>query len=117
MQTDPNTGGQKAVKPERYELIPVWPMAELARVYNYGCKKYKDHNWQRGYPWSWSIGALLRHIARFLAGETIDPESKLHHLAHAVFHLLTLMEFGRRGLGTDDRGFNERNPLVFEREG
>jgi hypothetical protein len=27
----------------------------------------------------------------------------LHHLAHAVFHCLTLITYGQFGLGTDDR--------------
>ena len=37
---DPVTGGEKGVKPERMELIPVEPLEELARVYGWGAGKY-----------------------------------------------------------------------------
>lgn len=100
---DPGTGGAKGMKQERYGLIPTWPIAELARVYGYGAQKYDDNNWRKGYRWGLSYDALQRHINAFWAGESIDPESGLHHLAHAMFHLNTLMTYEREGLGTDDR--------------
>lgn len=103
MVVDPTTGGAKGMKEERYGLIPVWPIAELARVYGYGSRKYDDNNWRKGYRWGLSYDALQRHINAFWAGEEYDEESGLHHLAHAMFHLATLMTFHREGLGTDDR--------------
>lgn len=102
--TDPVTGGQKGVKRERYSLIPVEPMAEVARVYGDGAQKYSANNWRLGYSWSWSLDALGRHIEDFRRGNTKDKDSGLHPLAHAVFHLLTLMEYDMKELGTDDRG-------------
>lgn len=102
--TDPKTGGQKGMKPERYSLVPLWPLAEMARVYDNGTEKYSPWNWRKGYDWSLSYDALERHIRDgFWAGESINPESGFHHLAHAGFHLFTLMEFERLKLGTDDR--------------
>lgn len=100
--TDPVTGGQKGMKPERMELIPPEALAEMARVYAHGAEKYAPFNWLRGYPWSWSVGALARHLNRYQAGERRDTESGLHHLAHAMFHCAALMEFERLGRGTDD---------------
>jgi hypothetical protein len=102
--TDPVTGGQKGMKPARYGLIPAFSLEEVAKVYGYGANKYEDNNWRKGYSWTWTLDALGRHVAQFRKGESFDSESKLHHLAHAVFHLLTLMEVERAGLGTDDRG-------------
>lgn len=101
--TDPETGGQKGKKREEYALIPAWPLGEIARVYGDGALKYEPWNWGRGYAWSLSFSALQRHIEAFRSGESINPDSGLHHLAHAAFHLNTLMEFDRLGLGTDDR--------------
>lgn len=101
--TDPKTGGQKGKKPEAYALIPAAPLAELARVFGYGSDKYEAWNWSRGYAWNLSVSALFRHIERWRAGESIDPESGRHHLAMANFHLMILQEFERLGLGTDDR--------------
>lgn len=101
--TDPVTGGQKGSKDERYDLIPVYPHEEIARVYNYGAKKYAPNNYLLGYAWSLAIAALFRHLGEFRKGTRKDPESGLDHLAHAAFHLNTLMMFDEHGLGTDDR--------------
>lgn len=101
--TDPDTGGQKGRKPERYGLIPVPALAEVARVYSFGAEKYDDNNWRKGYAWSLSYDALQRHVNAFWSGEEFDPESGLHHLAHAAFHLFTLMTYHNDGLGKDDR--------------
>lgn len=75
----------------------------MAKVYGYGAQKYAADNWRKGYPWRLSLDALHRHLSAFEGGTSVDAESSYHHLAHAVFHLNTLMEFERLGLGTDDR--------------
>lgn len=107
---DPDTGGQKGRKLEEYALIPVEPLAEVARVYGYGAKKYAPNNWRLGYSWSLSYSAMQRHLNAFWRGEEYDSESGLHHLAHVTFHAFSLMYFS--GLGSykptyaekDDRG-------------
>ncbi len=103
--TDPETGGQKDQKLERYDLVPSEAMDEVARVYGMGAKKYDDHNWGKGYKDGLSIQALERHVSQFKQGNNLDPESGLNHLAHAAFHCLALITFCKRGLGTDDRAF------------
>lgn len=100
---DPVTGGSKGMKPERYGLLPVEALAEVARVYGYGSEKYDDRNWEKSYAWSLSYDALQRHINAFWGGEINDPESGLAHLAHAAFHILTLLTFAQKEIGTDDR--------------
>lgn len=101
--TDPVTGGQKGTKSTRPDMIPPDPLWQLAEVYGMGAKKYEDYNWLKGYSWRLSIGALLRHILQFIKGEYLDEESGLPHLAHAMWHCCTLMEFHRLKIGTDDR--------------
>lgn len=105
--TDPETGGEKGAKPETYEQIPVWPLEQIARVYNFGASKYERANFLKGYRWSLSQDALFRHINAWRRGETVDPQSGIHHLAHATFHLLALMQFEYTGTGTDDRMYKE----------
>lgn len=107
---DPLTGGAKGVKSERFDLLPWEALEEVARVYAFGAEKYADHNWARGYRWSLSLGALLRHVARWASGESRDPESGLHHLAHAMFHCLTLITYQTHNRGTDDRLVRELQP-------
>lgn len=100
------TGGEKGVKPERYDLLPKPALDALARVYSYGATKYADHNWRRGYEWSKSYAAAMRHLTAFWNGETHDPESGLPHVAHAMFHmaaLLTWLETDGEGGQFDDR--------------
>lgn len=88
------TGGQKGAKPETHSLVPVEALAEVARVYGLGAKKYAAHNWRKGYRWSLSYDAAQRHIQAFWGGEDFDPEfGKTRHLAHAIFHLMGLLVF------------------------
>lgn len=105
ISTDPKTGGQKAVKQARFDLIPPKALWSLAEVYGFGCKKYDDNNWLKGYKWGLTIGAMERHISLFKQGEYLDEESGLPHLAHAMWHCCTLMTFHDEGLGEDDRMF------------
>ncbi len=94
-------------------LGPSW-QDTLARVYGAGARKYEDRNWERGYKWSLSFGALMRHWDAHWRGEYLDscepgcPEgcvthTGLPHIAQTLWHCLALLEFERLGLGTDDR--------------
>lgn len=97
------TGGAKGSKPERYDLMPVSPLAEVARVYGMGAAKYEPRNWERGYDWSLSYAALQRHLNAFWGGKSLDDESGFHHLAHAVFHCFAMMEWEATHPELDDR--------------
>lgn len=100
---DPETGGEKGEKPEKFGLIPPLPLKQVARAYGFGAKKYGLRNWERGYSWRRSYDALQRHLTDFWGGEETDPESGLPHLAHAVFHCLALMEWSQTHPEKDDR--------------
>lgn len=93
VRTTSSTGGEKGVKPARYDLIPVIPLDTLARVYGRGAEKYEDYNWAKGYEWSKSFAAMQRHAWAFWAGEDLDPELQLPHLASVAWHAFTLMHF------------------------
>lgn len=110
--TDERTGGQKGAKPEAMALLPWDALLEVSRVYHHGARKYEPNNWRRGYDWSLSFSALQRHLAAFWTGEDVDPESGLPHLAHAAFHVLTLLVFSTqaRYRSLDDRPKIGREP-------
>lgn len=97
------TSGVKGVKLARYDLIPPEATWLEALVYGEGAAKYAERNWEMGYEWGKSIAALERHIQLFKAGENIDPEFGLPHLAHARWHTGVLLSFAGRGVGIDDR--------------
>ena len=101
--TNPVTGGEKGQKLARYDLLPVRPLEEVAKHYGRGAAKYAERNWERGYDWSLSYGALQRHAQAFWGGETLDPETGSHHMAAVVFHAFALMEFRDTHPELDDR--------------
>jgi dATP/dGTP diphosphohydrolase len=101
--SDLPSGGVKGVKSARMDLIPFDALWQISLVYGFGATKYADRNWEAGYNWSQSFGALQRHLALFWSGEEVDEESGLPHLAHAGWHCLALLAFAARDLGTDDR--------------
>ncbi len=91
------TGGEKGTKPQRMALLPWESLLAVAEVYGFGAEKYAPDNWRKGYDWDLSFDALQRHLAAFWTGEDRDPESGLPHLAHAAFHVLTLLAFSLSG--------------------
>jgi hypothetical protein len=101
--TNAETGGEKGRKDERFGLLPWEQLREVARLYNFGSEKYQSHNWARGYEWSLSFDALLRHATQFWMGESRDQESGCSHMASVVFHALALMYFEQHHPELDDR--------------
>lgn len=85
------------------ELLPPDALEEVARVLEFGAKKYARRNWEKGMLWSRVIGPLLRHAFRWLRGEDNDPETGLNHMAHVACNALFLVAYIKRGAGTDDR--------------
>lgn len=100
---DPDTGAEKGVKPERFDLVPPDALAELSRVFGFGATKYADRNWERGYSWGKSYAALMRHMTAWWGGEDVDPESGQSHVAHAMWHCSVLLTFIRTHPEKDDR--------------
>jgi hypothetical protein len=102
--TDPVTGAQKGDKLARFDLIPAGPLYELATHFGRGAIKYKeDRNWERGYRWSLSFAALMRHAWGWWRGEDTDAETGSSHLIAVAWHCLALREFQLKGKGFDDR--------------
>jgi len=75
----------------RYELIPPTTTKALAEVLTYGARKYKPNNWRKG-ELDRYVGAAMRHLEAWRAGEVVDSESKLPHLAHLLTNVAFLIE-------------------------
>lgn len=88
------TGGRKFDGGKlRYGLIPPLALAEMVKVLTFGAQKYEPDNWKK-VPDSKNryFDALERHLWAWKMGEQIDPESNIHHLAHAMCCLYFLYE-------------------------
>lgn len=132
VRTVSSTGGQKGSKEERGDLIPVGPLRELAVHFGRGALKYDVHQWRKGYEWSKSYSALMRHLNLFWSGEEYDvcsnePDNCLfehpedgrpwpkpdtdtcwnhtgsHHMVAVAWHSFVLLEFKDRFPQFDDR--------------
>jgi len=100
----PEIGGLKYddEKPDM-SLLSSIAVTKVAAVMTFGKQKYTAHNWRKGFKYSRLLAASLRHIFAYLGGETLDPESKQSHLAHAVCCLMMLLEFEDTKPELDDR--------------
>lgn len=87
----------------RYDLIPAYALLELAKVYEFGVRKYSDRNWEKGLNFGQVFRSIMSHSWAFWRGEEFDEESRLHHMAHAAWNCLALLEYCCTGKGTDDR--------------
>lgn len=101
--TDRATGGQKGAKLTQLGALDPIALIQLSRVAGMGANKYAAHNFLKGYDWSLSFNAMMRHALLFWSGEDADPESGLPHMAHAAWMALCLVSFLERSVGTDDR--------------
>lgn len=91
-------GDQSKKKDGGKALMHLLPWTELARdvvpVLEYGLGKYSEGGWRsvdnarKRY-----LNAALRHLAAYADGERLDPESGLHHVAHAACSVLFLLRF------------------------
>lgn len=87
----------------RYDLIPPYPLNELAKLYTSGAKKYEDRNWEKGLRWGRCFAALMRHAWKFWSGEDMDEEMKVHHMVCVAFCAFSLIEFSKTHREFDDR--------------
>lgn len=75
------------------DLFPIACLEEIGRVLTFGAQKYAPYNWAKGIVYSRLFAACLRHIFAFWRGEKLDPETNIHHLAHAICCLLFLLYY------------------------
>lgn len=87
------TGGEKGSKLARFDLIPADALAEVAKHFGRGARKYADRNWERGYDWGLSFAALQRHAWAWQGGEDVDEETGSNHLVAVAWHALALLHF------------------------
>ena len=78
-------------------------LAGMAGVLEFGAKKYDRGNWHKGLPHADICDSMLRHIAAYLSGEDIDPESGKPHVDHIFCNAMFLAEGYRTHPELDNR--------------
>lgn len=77
----------------RFSLLPAMAVRTVVDVLMFGAAKYGDENWRKVKdPHTRYYDALMRHVDAWRDGETLDTDSGLPHLAHAVCCLLFMIE-------------------------
>lgn len=66
----------------KLSLIDLTCFEDLAKVLDFGARKYSVDNWKKGLVTTEILDSMLRHIAAFRAGEYYDKESGLPHIGH-----------------------------------
>ncbi len=77
-----------------WDLLPFSSVGKIVDVLGFGAKKYGPRTWQKvPEPKDRYFAAAMRHLVAWQCGEKNDPESGLHHLAHAGCCILFLLWF------------------------
>lgn len=74
----------------RFDLFPAEVEKEIVKVLTYGANKYDADNWKLVDKERY-IAAHGRHMNDYRMGEFSDPESGIHHLAHAITNLVFVL--------------------------
>jgi hypothetical protein len=94
------------------DLLPPDPLWEVARVLEFGARKYDGWNWYKGIKYTRLYAAALRHMWQWFRGYNNDIESGLSHLAHACCCMLFLLQqiIEDRSELDNRPPFNTKNP-------
>lgn len=85
-------------------MLPLKALREVALVQLYGAEKYGEFfNYRKGMEVGRNASCAMRHIAAYMDGEDLDPESRRNHIAHAACRLLFILENLAEGTAIDDR--------------
>lgn len=72
----------------QWHLLPLEVLRDVIKVLMYGAKQYAPDNWKYVKPKERYYDACMRHLDARQAGEQLDPESRLPHIAHAICCLI-----------------------------
>lgn len=101
--TSMGTGIKHDGEKSRMDLLCPYAVEELSKVLTFGSKKYAAWNWSKGIATSRLIAAALRHLFAYARGEDTDPETGLHHVAHAMCCCMFIIGMPHYVSGQDDR--------------
>ena len=67
----------------RFDQMPSMSLFLISRIYETGCIKYGERNWEKGIPVGRYIDSAQRHLAKYQAGLRDEP-----HLSMAAWNIM-----------------------------
>lgn len=93
----PNQDAKADAGKMRPSLVPPEIVTAIAKVREYGCRKYTDpDNWKRVEPQRYWEAYLRHTLAAWEDYTSVDPESGLMHIEHAATNLAFLLALIQR---------------------
>jgi hypothetical protein len=101
-------GKAKAAKTPLH-LLPPAALEKISWAMKEGADKYGAADWRRsGIDAAAYIGAMMRHLQAWAAGEDLDASGN-HHLAHVAAGAMVVLDAIHTGCLRDDRPYAEDN--------
>lgn len=76
----------------RMDLLPPLALMRLSKLYEAGCRKYGDRNWEKGQPLGQAYASsAMRHLVKWIFGMTDED-----HLVAAAWNLMCALETEER---------------------
>ena len=75
----------------RYDLMPPECLRAIVATLTQGAAEYGDDNWKLNADSARFYAAAMRHMEAWRAGDVINPDSGIQHLAHAAANLVFLI--------------------------
>jgi hypothetical protein len=94
----------------RFDLLPLRPLAELARFYG---ENHAEPVTTDGRAWSDEYAKLQEHSVKFWAGENLDAVSGHLHSTFITHHAMNIIELTQRFPEYDDRLIDGAAPIGF----
>lgn len=91
------------------DLLPETALEEVAKVLEFGAKKYQRYNWAKGIVFSRLYAAARRHLSAWQQGQDLDPETGISHVAHAAANMLFILHF----IKTNQKQLDDRPVDVY----
>jgi len=98
------------------DLIDGEALEELARVLDFGARKYAENNWRKGLKLSRLLAASMRHLVAIMRGETYDQETGLQHAAHLMCCAMFLIWTIKHRQDLDDRWKSSAENVISTQE-
>lgn len=104
---NPNQSAKADAGKPRLTLVPQQIIWDIARIREYGNKKYHDpENWRQVEPQRYRDAAFRHFLAYLKDPHGVDEESGLPHLAHLACNIAFLCELEKEAIGDGGRTEN-----------